>query len=389
MRLTISVVLLFLANLLVAQGITFHADNWADAVELARKENKLLFIDAYTTWCAPCKIMDEYVFTHEFGGDQYNPNYINVKLDMEKNMGPLIGSRYGVTSYPTFLYATWDGTLIHKSVGYMNIEKLVSEGQKALEPYRLERALRDRYDLGDRSADFLYHLTYYRLDKNDPTYRELIPLYMETQSDWNTKANMKYIFDFVDDFDSKMFLHMSQNKIAYGEVVGNDEFNQKFKDFIDVAMKNGGQPLSLERREQIYKVAYPRIADQMMTDFKMDYYRDIGDDEKYAETAFYYYQTYASDDQEGIRHDLPLFEKYLTSDEAQTFIRRVNEEIAREQNSPAGMLTLARYQLSDLNFEQAKELGKQAKKLAKSLKEDQKPYKAFLKEVKSLQKSVK
>ncbi len=381
-------VLLFLCQIAGAQGIYFQAENWEEAVAQAKVENKLIFLDAYTTWCAPCKVMDEYVFTHELGGDLHNTNFINLKMDMEKGIGPLFLSRYDIKSYPAFLYLTWDGTLVHKSIGYQNIEKLVQEGNKALELYRLERALNDRYNDGDRIPDFLYHLTYYRLNKNDEKYRNLIPMYLDTQTDWTKANNLKYIFDFVDDFDSEMFKHMSQNKVAYGEIVGADAFNKKFKEFIAAAMNNNGQPLSLERREEIYHVAYPGVADLMITEYKLDYFMDANDEKKYTETAYYYYKSYAQDDEEGIIRDLPLFEKHLTTSEVVTFVRTWYERIANESNTAASWLKIAQYHLNDKEFDQASELGKKAKKIAKKAKEDQTPYKDFLKQVKRAKKSM-
>ena len=218
MKIGIGILFLVLTHWVGAQGINFQANSWEEAVALAKKTDKIIFLDAYTTWCAPCKVMDEYVFTHELGGDLYNANFINLKMNMEEHVGPLFASRYGISSYPTFLFLTWDGTLVYKSTGYQNIEKLVSEGNKALQPYRLERALSDRYKEGDRIPDFLYHLTYYRMAKGDMTYRELIPMYLDTQKDWSEPDNMKYVFEFVDGFDSDMFKHMAENKLEYGEV---------------------------------------------------------------------------------------------------------------------------------------------------------------------------
>lgn len=389
MKIKVTVLFIILSQLVWGQGIQFQAKNWSEAVALAKNENKIIFLDAYTTWCAPCKVMEEYVFTHELGGDLYNANFINLRMDMEKEMGPLLASRYGVTSYPTFLFLTWDGTLVYKSVGYQNIEKLVGEGRKALEPYRLERALTDRYKGGDRIPDFLYHLTYYRLGKNDPSYRELIPMYLETQTDWLQADNIRYIFKFVDDFDSDMFKHMAENKLEYGELVGVDQFNDKFKMFIQKAMDNNGEPLTLERREEIYKVAYPNFADQMITEYKLDYYTDNGDQKNYASTAYYYYTTYAGDEVDAIAKHIPLFEQYLTSKEEKAYIRNWYEEEARKKESATGWLKIAQFNLDEGNFSKATELGKKAKKLAKASKEDQKPYKTFLKQVKKTAKARK
>ncbi len=388
MRNYFAVVFLLIPAILFCQnnGIHFQANTWDEAVALARAENKLIFVDGYTTWCAPCKVMDEYVFTHEMTGDLHNSKFINLKVDMEKGMGPLLASRYGVTSYPAYLYLAWDGTLVHKTQGYQNIEKLIDQGNIALQPYRLERALNDRFKGGDRIPDFLYNLISFRKQKEDPSYKDIIPLYLDSEKDWMKSQTMQLVFDHVSTFDSKMFLHMAENKYEYSDVVGAEAFNKKFNHFIKEALDNGGEPISLERRSEIYEVAYPRIADRMMTEYKMGLFLDMGEEEKYAEVAYYYYTEYDPEDMEGIDRDIPLFEKYLKSDEAKAYIRNYHEERARANRTPASLLTLARYSLADFDFDEARLLTKEAKKMAKKAGEDQGPYKDFLKEIKRVKK---
>jgi len=65
---------LLLSNImLVAQdGIMFQNSEWAAVLEKAEKENKLVFVDAYTTWCGPCKQMSREVFTKKKVADFYN-----------------------------------------------------------------------------------------------------------------------------------------------------------------------------------------------------------------------------------------------------------------------------------------------------------------------------
>ena len=370
-------------------GIKFSSNDWEDVIEEARKENKLIFIDGHTSWCAPCKVMDEYVFTHELGGALYNKNFINVKMDMEEGIGPLFASRYGVTTYPTFLFLTWDGTLVYRSIGYQNIEKLVSEGETALQPYRRERAMQDRFSGGDRIPDFLHSLTDFKMERNDETYKELIPLYLEAQPNWSSPHAVEFIFQHVDDFDSNMFKYMAEHKMVFSEVVGYEEFNEKYKGFIDGALKNNGQPISLERREEIYKIAYPTIADRMITEYKMGHYEDLGDDEAYAETAFYYYMKYEPTDDEGIRKSIPLFEKHLDSAEAKSFVKSWYITDARTTKTPMSLIRLATYSLDDGDFDKAKSLAKEAKKLSKSLGQDQQPAKDFMKQIKIAKKAAK
>ena len=37
------------------RSIRFEPKDWKKAVEKARKENKLIFLDCHTSWCGPCK----------------------------------------------------------------------------------------------------------------------------------------------------------------------------------------------------------------------------------------------------------------------------------------------------------------------------------------------
>ena len=71
----------------VEEGIKFFEGTWEEALTLAKKEHKIIFVDAYTTWCGPCKQMAKDVFTQKEVGDFYNKSFINVKLDMEKGEG--------------------------------------------------------------------------------------------------------------------------------------------------------------------------------------------------------------------------------------------------------------------------------------------------------------
>ena len=102
------------------------------ACEQARAENKAIFLDCYTSWCGPCKIMANNVFTLEAAGDYFNKNFVCVKVDMEKGEGPAIGKQYGVDAYPTFLIINANGKLMHKLVGAMPLEELIENVERGL-----------------------------------------------------------------------------------------------------------------------------------------------------------------------------------------------------------------------------------------------------------------
>ena len=86
-----------------AQGITFFKGTFNEAVSKAKEENKLLFIDFYTTWCAPCKMMDANIFPNEEVGEYFNDRFVSIKIDAEKGEGIDLVKKYNVKGYPTSL----------------------------------------------------------------------------------------------------------------------------------------------------------------------------------------------------------------------------------------------------------------------------------------------
>ncbi len=116
-----------------APGIDFFHGSWDEAKLKAKKENKLIFMDAYTSWCGPCKKMARETFTNTQVGDYFNSRFVNVKMDMEKGEGPSLGRQYRVMAYPSLFFIRHDGSVAHRTVGYKATQALIAEGKKAEE----------------------------------------------------------------------------------------------------------------------------------------------------------------------------------------------------------------------------------------------------------------
>ena len=67
-----------------AQGIVFSNVSFEEALEKAQQEGKQIFVDVYTSWCGPCKMMAKNVFTQQEVGEYYNEHFVCLKLDAEK-----------------------------------------------------------------------------------------------------------------------------------------------------------------------------------------------------------------------------------------------------------------------------------------------------------------
>ena len=95
-----------------SKGITFEqTKEWKKVLKKAKKEKKLIFIDCYTSWCGPCKmvgpIIDE--LATEFEGQ-----VIIGKCDVDENSD--MAAEYGIRNIPTVLFFK-NGEIVDKQVG--------------------------------------------------------------------------------------------------------------------------------------------------------------------------------------------------------------------------------------------------------------------------------
>lgn len=151
--------LLFCAMLLCAV-VTFGQTNFQkitlnEACEKAKAEGKLVFVDLYTSWCAPCKLMATKVFPDPQLGEFMNQHFVCVKYDTGGDKdGKMLAEMFGVQAYPTFLLLNGDRGLENQIVG-ATLEP--SEFMKSLEGAMAASiaSLKKQYADGNRKPAFL------------------------------------------------------------------------------------------------------------------------------------------------------------------------------------------------------------------------------------------
>ena len=212
-------------------GIKFEQGNWANTLAKAKAENKIVFVDAYTTWCGPCKKMDAETFPDKMVGDFYNKNFINFKVDVEKGDGLDIAEKYEVNSYPTLFFVKSDAELVHSSVGRKNPEELINFGELVLtmvkDPNKSFPAMEKRYEEGERGSEFLMSYAYVLLDR-EMNYDQVVNDYVKTQSDLLTPDNIKFISNFTRDSSSPYYEFMIKHKVEFDKVVGKEVIDEIF-----------------------------------------------------------------------------------------------------------------------------------------------------------------
>jgi len=154
-KIILSLVALFVFTNAFSQGIEFEYGSFLEALAKAKKENKLVFVDCYTTWCGPCKYLAKKVFTQKKVGDFFNKNFVNVKMDMESEAGKPLMGRYQVSAFPTLLWLDGDGNIQHKTMGAGDANSLIATATLALDTENNWSALDKRFKKGERSSEFM------------------------------------------------------------------------------------------------------------------------------------------------------------------------------------------------------------------------------------------
>lgn len=114
-------------------GIHFFTGTWQEALEKARSENKMIFLDAYASWCGPCKWMARTTFQDESVGTYFNEYFINVKMDMEKDPeGARLSKKYKLTAYPTLYFLKANEEVVSQTMGAYKVRPLLKYAKEVV-----------------------------------------------------------------------------------------------------------------------------------------------------------------------------------------------------------------------------------------------------------------
>lgn len=136
-------------------SIAFQQGSWEEVLKKAESEQKQVFLDCYTAWCGPCKILAKTVFTQDSVAEFFNRNFICVKMDMEKE-GKELARKFRIQAFPTLLFIDPETLEInHRLVGAGDANWLIEGGKKALEGCNSLGVLAKRFEKGERKPEFV------------------------------------------------------------------------------------------------------------------------------------------------------------------------------------------------------------------------------------------
>ena len=187
------------------EGIKFESGlSWNQVKEKAKREDKMIFMDCFATWCAPCKVMDKNIFPNERVGSFFNKHFICVKTQMDQTSSDVsnikewyedaltMKAKYSIDSYPTYLFFSPEGFLVHREVGSVeNADHFIGYATNALDPAKqyytliagekvikndtvlLLRALKNAIALSDAHNSFVFGNDYLSIANNSLSKRNI------------------------------------------------------------------------------------------------------------------------------------------------------------------------------------------------------------------------
>jgi thioredoxin-related protein len=339
---TVSVICFFLAATAQNPGIQFEQGlNWTAVQAKAKQENKYILVNCYTALCKSCGLMAGNVFAQKETGDAVNPNFISMNVQMElteknpdlaKNTYEDVRSmmrKYGVHTYPTFLFFTPDGKLVHKVVGAAGMIQFIGYTRDAMEPAKQYYSVMDQYYQGRRDTALMELLATSAFQNGDREFGDsvLSDLLPKIKNPF-TKNRLDLIGQAVkkpDDAGFALFLHNAEKinqveKPDFAETVVMNAIMWQNPLILDLFNDHSPQ----ESWDKIYNdinVKYgPAYAHRVVMWIKVRYYKSQTNWELYLQSLLSYLKEYgdnvAANDMNNYSWD--IF-KYCTSSEDLAF----------------------------------------------------------------------
>ena len=196
------------------------------AIELARKSNKLIFIDFYTTWCSPCKKLDKIVFQNDSIRQILGKDYILLKYNAENDTVFHLSKKHHVRSYPTAIVLNSEGYVVNRKYGFPG-EDFESMSKSVLEftNQTLEFNKRNEYLKGYSDTVRVSQYPKFYIDfvnrTNTRPKAEDILAFFESKENFLTEEDFSTLFYFAEESSSNVgdiLLEDRQNYIdLYGE----------------------------------------------------------------------------------------------------------------------------------------------------------------------------
>lgn len=292
MKKTVQIMLILMGlNYAYAQNkeITFEHGTWEEVLAKAKKENKMIFMDAYASWCGPCKWMARTAFKNDTVADFYNAQFINYKLDMEKGQGPELAKKYKVSAYPNLLYIDANGELVHRSCGALASQEFIALGKDAKNPEKQFANVQKQYEANKTNSVFLKNYLQI-LSSSCLRTEDVSTQYFSTlkEQEMFSKDTWEMIMQYANKMESWEFSFVEKNYTDYVSRFGQQEVDgligKVYSNEMYTALRKKETPRYNDLKVRLQKSEY-KNAKEIILNMDMEKYFAEEKYEDYAKTA--------------------------------------------------------------------------------------------------------
>lgn len=238
-KLTLWICFILCPLLSVAQQPLQVLTSYQEALTEAKKNNKLIFIDFYTTWCGPCKTMDKEVFTDREVSGYMNKNFLTLKVDAEKGEGIDLAKRHKIKAYPTFVVLDREEKEQFRFSGAQPAKRFLETLEKSLDPTRQPDALAQRYDKGERTPALINDYALEIMKSGDEKKGfEVVNSYFEQLSEEGKMSpeNLFLYQRYALDINDVKIKYLIAHREDFGERIGQEQVNGLLYRFVRLAI---------------------------------------------------------------------------------------------------------------------------------------------------------
>ena len=99
----------------------------AKGLEIAKREDKLVMLDFYASWCAACKELDHKTYADPAVAAKL-ADYVNVKLDFTRSSDTTkaLTEKYQIPGLPVVIFMDAEGTVLKRFTGFVEPDEMLS-----------------------------------------------------------------------------------------------------------------------------------------------------------------------------------------------------------------------------------------------------------------------
>lgn len=307
-------------SIFAQESIRFEQGTFKDILAKAKTEKKLVFLDAFAVWCGPCKMMEKNIFTLPAVHSFYNSHFINARFDMEKGEGIDIARKYGIRSYPAFLFLNGDGEVVKQTYGYMAEEAFLAFAKEASDPKLATASIKELFEKGASSPEFLLNMMQLYSQSDFPLAQKASERFFEVKKNQPlTKDELGILLYFTKsptDVNYKTFVARKPEiiNLMSADIYHQFDTNIKISHIMEEAFD---QKTGLINDDYFYEKAIPLVgkaeAETALNRTKIIVYASAGRFAEYEKAALQYYKTPENFDPEELLRAAWLFSEHVTT----------------------------------------------------------------------------